>query len=195
MNTTATTLDETNEPIELKPGACLAATREAKGYSKDYVAGKLHLRVKLIELLEADDYEKMPEPVFIKGYFRAYANLMEVDPEPLLAIFNGSYHQERKVDKALLWQSRRESNHVEHTIRWVTAIVAIGVLIAVAFWWHNNKENEQLFSSASAQFEKAANHPSDSEIRLTDLSKMRSLLSSESQYKSVDKKHELGRLK
>ncbi len=57
------------------PGAQLAALREQHGYTAEYVASKLHLRVCMIERLEADDYQDMPEPVFIKGYLRAYAHL------------------------------------------------------------------------------------------------------------------------
>ena len=143
------------------------------------MAGKLHLRVRLIELLEVDDYLNMPEPVFIKGYVRAYAKLLGMEPEPLLATFNAIYLSERKPEKTL-WQSRRETNRVEHVIRWLTGIFAGIVIIAVAMWWYTNKDTEHLFS---AHMNHADNTPakSETEIRLTDLSKMRSLLSSQSQ--------------
>ena len=74
MNTTKA-LDEQfeeNHAIEY-PGAGLARVREKLNISQEYIADKLHLRVAVIELLEADDYDNMPEPVFIEGYLRAYA--------------------------------------------------------------------------------------------------------------------------
>jgi cytoskeleton protein RodZ len=179
MNTTTIT-DELEGKVQQLPGALLSSVRKQKGYSTDYVAGKLHLRVRLIELLEADDYPNMPEAVFIKGYFRAYAKLLDVAPEPLLETFNSMYSQERKLDRAL-WQTRRESHKAEHAVRWITAFFAIGVMAAVAIWWHTNKDNERILPTSISHNE-VPTPKSENEIRLTDLSKMRSLLSSTNQY-------------
>jgi cytoskeleton protein RodZ len=189
MNTTVIT-DEIEDKVTQKPGALLSTVRKQKGLSTEYVAGKLHLRVRLIELLEADDYDNMPEPVFIKGYLRAYAKFVEIAPEPLLEAFNSLYISERKVDKAL-WQSRRETHKAEHAVRWITAFFAIGVIIAVAIWWHTNKDNERLLP-ANISHNETQNVKSENEIRLTDLSKMRSLLSSTNQYTTENQYSKIG---
>lgn len=182
MNTT-TTVDETETNSPEMPGAQLAAVRLQKGYGTEYVAGKLHLRVRIIELLEADDYQNMPEPVFIKGYFRAYAKLLGVPADPLIEVFDSLYSPQRKLEKAL-WQSRRETYRAEHAVRWLTTLFAIGVLISVAIWWYKNKDNAQIFPATISSREATPNK-SETEIRLTDLSKMRSLLSSSNQYNTT----------
>lgn len=184
MNTTVT-VDEIIDEGYTKPGARLATLRLQKGYSSEYIAGKLHLRVRIIELLEADDYQHLPEPVFIKGYLRAYAKLLGVPVQPLLDIFNSSYKSDRVSEKAL-WQSRRETNRAEHAIRWLTGFFAAMVLVAVAVWWYTNKDNERLFPE-SIRHADASPEKSETEIRLTDLSKMRSLLSSRAQVDTVEK--------
>lgn len=171
---TQVTVDEAEEYQE-KPGAQLALVRIQKEYSTEYVANKLHLRVRTIELLEADDYASMAEPVFIKGYLRAYAKLLEVPHQPLLDTFNRHNAPDRKLDKAL-WQSRRESNKAEHAVRWLTGVFAVVVLIAVAMWWQTNKDTQHTFPTNVSVAEPVHNL-SETEIRLTDLSKMRSLLS------------------
>lgn len=173
------TIDEQEQVALEKPGAQLAAQRVLRDYSQEYVAGKLHLRVRIIELLEADDYVNMPQPVFIKGYLRAYAKLLGVPSDPLLATFNSIYSEERKPDKAL-WQSRRQSNKAEHAVRWVTILFSLGVLIAVGMWWESNKDNQTLLPNSLEHVDVSSN-PSQKDIRLTDLSKMRSLLSSAGQ--------------
>ena len=184
MNIQTTTVDvDVSSPD--KPGAQLASMRIQKGYTADYVAGKLHLRVRIIELLEADDYANMPEPVFIKGYLRAYAKLLDVPFQPLLDVFNGQAFTDRKLERAL-WQSRRETNKAEHVIRWLTGVFALVVLAAVAMWWQTNKDNEHLFSTNVSAAEPVHNQ-SETEIRLTDLSKMRSLLSSSGQDIGMEK--------
>ncbi len=158
-----------------QPGSFLASLRVQKGMSVDYVAGKLHLRSQMITLLESDDYSKMPEHVFIQGYLRSYAKLLEVDPKPLLEQFNLLYPVEPKPER-MLWQSRRSSPYrAESIIRWFTGIFAGIVLIAVFFWWQTSKENESLFPPNVGRVH-AKNTPMDSDIRLTDLSKMRSIL-------------------
>lgn len=180
------TMDEVSPQAHVNPGAQLAAIRVQKGLSTEYVAGKLHLRLQLIEQLEADDYINMPENVFIKGYLRAYAKLMDISPEPFLAAFNQLDTRERKVEKAL-WQSKRERHRGEHWIRWITALFALGVMFAVGFWWHSNKDNEHLFPDNSSRIVKVPALKQERDIRLTDLSKMREVLASSLPFSPVEK--------
>lgn len=174
-------MDETNEFQEENAGKQLGRIRERKGFTKEYVAGKLHLRVRIIELLEADDYQQMPEPVFIMGYLRAYAKLLGVSPEPYIQMFSNQYSLEKKPEKAL-WQSKRESNKGERVVRWVTGMVAVAAVLAVSFWWQTNKEEQPFFSvkakKTSAQIAQVRPE-SESEIRLTNLSKMKSMFTTE----------------
>lgn len=158
------------------PGAQLASIRKKHKYSLEYVANKLHLRVRMIELLEADAYAEMPEPVFVKGYLRAYAKLLDIDPSPLLELFQRFYVYEESPPERLLWQSRKQTNHTERWARVGTALFALVVLGAVLGWWIKNKEIETLFS-AHVKTTDTSKLASESEVRLTDLSNMRSLLS------------------
>jgi cytoskeleton protein RodZ len=142
----------------------------------------LHLRVHVIELIELDDYENMPQPVFIKGYLRAYANLLDIRFEPLLEQFHILYDSaEKKADRAgaALWQNKKQSNRAEHVVRWLTGSFALIVLGAAIIWWHSNQGNEHLYHAESNR--KVANKKSpeaaESDVKLTDLSRMRSLLS------------------
>ncbi len=63
------------------PGAALAAAREALNLSVAEVARQLKLSVSQIEALEAGAYEKLPGPVFVRGFIRNYARLLRLDPE------------------------------------------------------------------------------------------------------------------
>lgn len=177
MSTTSI-LNEEMLIIQEKPGAQLAAQRILRDYSPEYVAGKLHLRVRIIELLEADDYANMPEPVFIKGYLRAYAKLLGVPAEPLLNTFNSLYSDESRSERTL-WQSRRQNNRAEYLIRWGTILLSLSVLIAVGMWWESSRGAEHILPEKLEQH--ALVQPDTAaqpEVQLADLSKMRSLLSS-----------------
>ncbi len=167
--TTIALSEEVNPDKQETPGEQLARTRKEKGYSLEYVASKLYLRVKIIELLEGGNYEQMPEPVFIKGYLRAYAKLLEIPPEPLLDTFNRLFDSERKPEKAL-WQGRRESHKGEKLVHWVTGIIALTVIIAVSIFWQKSKDSQPVFAPKTALLDKKT-----TDLQLTDLSKMRSV--------------------
>lgn len=74
-----------SEPDPLRPGAVLRAEREALGVTVREVSETLNLSIAVIEAIEADDYQRLPGPVFARGYVRSYARLLELDPEPLVA--------------------------------------------------------------------------------------------------------------
>ena len=186
---TTTSLDPDEVSWSDRPGAKLASIREKNGHSLEYVASKLHLRVRVIELLEADAYDEMPEPVFIKGYLRAYANLLEVDSAPLLDMFNAFHCDDEPASERTLWQSRKETNRTEHWVRIGTGLFALIVLVAVFGWWAKNKDTETLFS-AHVRASDTSTLASETDIRLTDLSNMRSLLSPKEKLPSLEFKDE-----
>lgn len=74
-----------SEPEPSRPGSILRAEREALGVTVREVSETLNLSIAVIEAIEADDLERLPGPVFARGYLRSYARLLELDPEPLLA--------------------------------------------------------------------------------------------------------------
>lgn len=185
MNT-ITTLDEIHNTEIDNPGMQLASLRQQKGYTLEYVANKLHLRVRIIELIEAGDFKLLPEPVFVKGYLRAYSKLLGVSPDPFLAVFNDQYTVEKKPERAL-WQSKRESHKAEYVIRMVTILFAVGVLVAVGIWWQKNKDAQPAYSTNEKISDLSLND-SPSELKLTDLSKMQSLLTPNAQMSPLEKK-------
>jgi cytoskeleton protein RodZ len=66
------------------PGRRLRSEREALGVSVREVADTLNLSITVVQALEDDDYKQLPGAVFIRGYVRAYARLLDLDPVPLL---------------------------------------------------------------------------------------------------------------
>lgn len=191
---TAIVMDELTKNDCEKPGSQLQRVREQKGFTQEYIASRLHLRVRVIELLEQDEYTKMPEPVFIKGYFRAYAKLLCLDPEPYLDSFNQHYSVERKTEKTL-WQGKKESNKNENLVRMLTVVFTLSVILAGGLWWCKNNDIKSLFSTKNPNSEQLASIsankvvPKESEIRLTDLSKMQSMFTTISNENSDTEKH------
>ncbi|HET9664442.1 MAG TPA: helix-turn-helix domain-containing protein [Burkholderiales bacterium] len=66
------------------PGAALAAARTAQNLSVADVARQLKLSVSQVTALEAGEFERLPGPVFVRGFVRNYARLLRLDPDRLL---------------------------------------------------------------------------------------------------------------
>jgi len=67
------------------PGEVLARTREELGVTQREVSDALNLPVSTVAAIEAGDRARLPALVFTRGYVRAYAKLLELDAEPLVA--------------------------------------------------------------------------------------------------------------
>jgi cytoskeleton protein RodZ len=65
-------------------GAALRQAREAAGKSIEQVAAQLHMTVRSVANLEADDWSSLGAPVFVRGQLRSYARLLGVDIEPYI---------------------------------------------------------------------------------------------------------------
>ena len=75
--------DVVAEPARLGKG--LADAREACGFSVSDIARQLRLSPVQVEALESGDYQRLPGPVFVRGFMRNYARIVNLDPAPLIA--------------------------------------------------------------------------------------------------------------
>ncbi|WP_034297691.1 RodZ domain-containing protein [Herbaspirillum sp. RV1423] len=67
------------------PGALLAAQRQARGWSVEHAASQLKFATRQVLALEADNYAALPGPVIVRGFVRAYAKLLGMDSNVLVA--------------------------------------------------------------------------------------------------------------
>lgn len=70
------------------PGQQLRRAREAQGRTVRAVGSSLNLSADRVTALEEDDDERLPPPTFVRGYLRAYARLVELDPEAVVEAYN-----------------------------------------------------------------------------------------------------------
>lgn len=75
------TTEGTTTPV----GAQLAAARRERGLSTSDVARRIQLRETVVAAIERDDFSLCGGDVYARGHLRAYARLLGVPPEPLLA--------------------------------------------------------------------------------------------------------------
>jgi cytoskeleton protein RodZ len=68
-------------------GSRLRAAREAKGFTISELADQTRVRVAALEAIEAGDFARLPEPIYVQSYLRAFAQAVGVPVEPVLEAF------------------------------------------------------------------------------------------------------------
>jgi cytoskeleton protein RodZ len=69
------------------PGERLRLAREERGLRREEVAAQLHLSVAKIEALERGEVANIVAPVFLAGYLRAYARMVDLPADEIVGAF------------------------------------------------------------------------------------------------------------
>jgi len=68
-------------------GAYLRERRKEKGTSIDEVANQIFIRPALVAAIETGDWESLPEPVFVQGFIRRYAEYLGLNGQEVARQF------------------------------------------------------------------------------------------------------------
>ena len=79
-------MDGKSNNMSANLGPQLKAAREALGWSVEHAAEQLKWAPRQISALEADDYQILHDIATVRGFVRAYAKLLRLDPAPLMAV-------------------------------------------------------------------------------------------------------------
>jgi cytoskeleton protein RodZ len=113
------------------PGVALRAARTAQNLSVGEVARQLRLSVAQVEALEASAFERLPGPVFARGFVRNYARLLHLDPDVLLRSVAPALPAEGESQVPAI--ARGEPMPAARTVRWPRyAALLVLVLAALA---------------------------------------------------------------
>lgn len=70
--------------VEVSPGDQLRRARKEKGLGIDDLVPQLGLPARVLNAIETDDYERLPAPMYVRGYVRRYCALLELPEEQVL---------------------------------------------------------------------------------------------------------------
>jgi hypothetical protein len=65
-------------------GQYLASVREARGMDLDTLSNTTKIATRYLEAIEANAYDRLPAAVFVRGYLREVAAVLEIDEGPLV---------------------------------------------------------------------------------------------------------------
>lgn len=134
--------DATAAKSELSPGETIRRARTGAGYVAEDFAAQLKLSRNTLEALENDDYATLREPVYVRGYYRKCAKLLNLPEDELIAAY-----QRRARPKAPPIPSKIpvvdggiETRSGGGGLRWLLGLIVVaGAFAAVA--WYLQQEN------------------------------------------------------
>lgn len=123
------------DPNTMKPGARLHYAREQKNLTIQHVADRLYLDSSVIKALEADNYESLPSSIFVRGYLRNYAKVLEIPPDAILEAYD--ILTRKKTTLPSISPGGKQKTQASSNDSWVKAItftVIITSIIFMALW-------------------------------------------------------------
>ncbi|HET8730726.1 MAG TPA: helix-turn-helix domain-containing protein [Moraxellaceae bacterium] len=128
--------------LSFRPGQRLRKAREVRGMTIDQVARELALSPRYVDAMETDSYKDLPEPAFVRGYMRRYAQLVKLSPDDIAAKFDQCYAEDKETPALevrpsnpiqLLGEIARHPRKTGRLLRWVA--LAFIIVLLVGFLW------------------------------------------------------------
>ena len=98
-------IDKRYAPEVGRPGIghLLQHARRKRGVSLEDAEQATRIRKDYLEKLESDDHTTMPEPIYVRGFVKAYANYLGLDGERLAAQLTFWQERRRRTRRGPLW--------------------------------------------------------------------------------------------
>lgn len=135
-------MTDNDHELPLSLGKRFQLAREQQGLTVEQVAEQLKVLPRMVQDIEIENYQALPEPVFIKGYIRLYAQLLSLPTEEISLLFDRSYqakppvHQKTEPQVLQVLESYRPtvSSYRRSSSSWLPVVlkVLLVVLIVVA---------------------------------------------------------------
>jgi len=114
------------------PGRRLREAREAQRLSRADAARQLHLNAHMVTALEEDDHERLPAPIYVSGYLRSYARLLNLPEDEIVAAYDAGNEEPSLVPNIELKPQTRRTDTVVRLVTYLVVLVLLGLL---GLWW------------------------------------------------------------
>ncbi|MDW3096404.1 MAG: DUF4115 domain-containing protein [Gammaproteobacteria bacterium] len=149
MTDQLSSLSEQNQAENSGIGEVLRDAREAASYSVAYVAAQTHLKEEVIRALEADQFDQLPSDVFVKGYIRSYAKLLDIDSQSLLDAYPKDRSIETQTAIPTVKRAKKfNSSGVDPVVIW-SSVTVVAILAGLLMTWWVHQENSDPVELAS----------------------------------------------
>ena len=123
-------------------GARLRAAREAKGWTAQDAGSRLRLMSRQIEAIEAEDFSRLGQPVFARGFVRNYAKLLGLNPDELLDQMTTIKVSRVQETESVPFTPSQEFWKSPWVLGGIAAVTLAVVVPLGLYWWLTSDEEE-----------------------------------------------------
>ncbi len=152
MNETETPREDSGRSPTSGPGERLQAARIARGLSLEELAHQMHLSVGILRSLEDNRFEDIAAPIFVKGYLRFYARIVELDEQDILDQYVRDYMDGDppigSTGNAVGQRGRSRGRG-----RWKGLVILLLIALLLGGWWfmRSQQSSETLSLDAASE--------------------------------------------
>lgn len=112
-------------------GEILRKRREELGLDLKEVSRITKIRYDYLKAIEGDAFEKLPVDVYVKGYIRQYAKILNIDPETLIDVYikQVSTPEKKEVPQEEVSQEKRP--RIRYLLIPLLSVVAASILFII----------------------------------------------------------------
>ncbi|MBC7233186.1 MAG: helix-turn-helix domain-containing protein [Chloroflexi bacterium] len=114
-------------------GEMLRKAREAKGLSLEQVEEATKIVRSYLQALEDEEFERLPAPVYVKGFLKNYASYLGLDPQDVLSLYTASTTPISPTPTMTMLDEPLVPS--VQTSWWPLALALLVVALGIAGWW------------------------------------------------------------
>lgn len=131
-------------------GEYFQRAREAKGLTLEEAAARTRILPQYLKAVEENNYVRLPEEVFAKGFVRSYARMLGLDEAAVIRKFDesgGQFYAKRTERESLRQQMEEEERRKKANRNLVVGVVGIALLLLFVFVGRDRDGSEPLSDS------------------------------------------------
>ena len=126
------------------PGQLLKEARKKTRRRYKRLSSELGIPEKYLEALEENNFSIMAGPTYVKGYLRAYAKKLDLDPETVIAAFDRYLKDQRRLEKKGI--KKEQKKETKKKVSYIYALIFFliaSITLLIAFIPERNNDSEK----------------------------------------------------
>jgi cytoskeletal protein RodZ len=132
-------------------GSRLSETRKAQGITLDEVAKRTNIQPRLLQAIEVADLSLLPEPVYIQGFIRQYANAIGLDGLELAMAFPALSLAFSEPRSTSTWRGWSVAHLQPVHLYGIYFVLMISAVHTLSYWMNRSSDSVQLATLENLQ--------------------------------------------
>src|SRR5438094_18472 len=128
-------------------GEYFQRAREAKGLTLEEAAARTRILPQYLKAVEENNYARLPDEVFAKGFVRSYARILGLNEDAVIRKFDesgGQFYAKRAERETLRQQIEEEERRKKVNRNLVVGVVGVALLLLFVLVGRDRDRSERL---------------------------------------------------